>query len=118
MADLHAGRQVAAVFMALALGLAAYMFYDFGWRQPWRLELTRTTLRWRAPLRRIEVPLLSVRQVRRSRIWGTAKELVIDGPRSLSLCEVDGMRPFLATLTTAAPGIELRAGTLSGRRGR
>jgi len=112
------GRYGEAAFIVVPTCVVAYWAYQCGWRRPYRVELTRTTLRWLAPLRRVEVPLLSIRRVHLA--WGRnkAKKLVIDGPRpgrtrSLPLHEVQDIDPFLSILKTAAPGVELRGNPLS-----
>ena len=108
MVGLVSGQYGMAAFMAVCMGIAAHMIHWFGWRVPIRLEMTRTTLRWVAPFRRAEAPLLSVRRVHLAFSRNKAKKLVIDGARPVPLYYLHDVDPFLSVLTTAAPGIEVR----------
>lgn len=77
-------------------------------------------MRWRALFRQVEVPLLSVRAVYPAWARNKGKRLVVDGPgmrtRKLSLRRLPDADPFMATLVTAAPGIEVHVSPLSVQR--
>ena len=109
-----------AAAWGVAVCLYGHSFYSLGWRQPYRVELTRTTLRWRSLFRRVEVPLLSVRRVHLAWSRNKAKKLVVDGRGTrtvdLALHQLQDIDPFLAMLVTAAPGIEVRVSPLSVQR--
>ncbi|HTJ68687.1 MAG TPA: hypothetical protein VL551_14220 [Actinospica sp.] len=122
--DAFTDHPLRVVFWALMLCLAARSIYMWGWRRPYRVELTRTTLRWVAPFRRVEVPLLSVRRVF-PHTWGGGylQKVLVDGARpgrtrKLSLKQLDETDPFLAVLTTAAPGVQGHVSELSAPRWR
>jgi hypothetical protein len=106
--DVFTDHPLRAAFWAVVLCIVALSIYLRGWRRAYRVEFTRTTLRWRAPFRRVDVPLLSVRSV--SPRWSNNRKLIVDGrrgtrTRELSLRRLPDVDPFLAMLLTAAPGI-------------
>ena len=118
--DLLDDHPLRATAWAVIICLYGHSFYSLGWRQPYRAELTRTTLHWRSLFRRVEVPLLSVRRVHLAWSKNHAKKLVVDGRGTrtvdLALHRLEDIDPFLAMLVTAAPGIEVRVSRLSVQR--
>lgn len=118
--DLFGDHPLRAAVWAVLLCCYAQWLYQFGWRRPYRVEFTQTTLRWKAPFRQVEVPLLSVREVYVSFWRNQGRKLVVDGTgmrmRKLSLHALPDMDPFFAVLTTAAPGIKVHVSPMSVRR--
>jgi hypothetical protein len=118
--DAFTDHPLRAAFWAFVCCVVAWSIYDVGWRRPYRVEITRTTLRWRSLFRQVEVPLLSVRALYPAWVRNKGRKLVVDGPsmrtRKLSLRQLPDVDPFMATLLTAAPGIGVHVSALSARR--
>jgi hypothetical protein len=114
-------RAAMAVIAAVCVASAVDWIYEYGWRTPMRLELTRTTLRKKSLFRTVEFPILSVRDVYLGVRRNKARKMLIDGARpgrtvKLRLEELEAIDPFLATLTSAAPGIKVHVSALSVQR--
>ena len=120
--DLLSDHPLQAAGWGLLLCFYLQWLHEFGWRRPYSIELTRTTLRWRAPFRQVEVPLLSVRDVYVSFWRNRGRKIVVDHPRTrtktvtLPLGPLPEMDAFFGLLTTAAPGIEVHLSPMSVRR--
>lgn len=115
-----------AFFVATSLGWRAVPGVAFGgvatfvlglwggfwtlWRLSFRLETTKTTLRWRSILRRGEVSLSNLRRISASPVtpWRGPRELIVFRVRSgpaIMIMVFDGLIPFVREVEVLAPGV-------------
>lgn len=100
-------------FAVLWLLVAVWNGYWFLFRIAYRLDLSESSIRWRAPLRSGTIALSDLVEMRPFRFGSTVEVLCLSDGSKVEVMVQKGFVEFMAEVQAAAPHVQARVGTFA-----